>query len=446
MTPGDAANTSLTWTSDDESIAKVNSRGVVTAVGTGSTVITAESANGLSDTCQIAVSSVLMNYALSTGSTMEMTAAVGPSDNTAVWTSDDEGVASVDTDGKVTAKAPGLAMITVTAGGVSQTCGVAVYDQTVTSVALNRTSADLTVGGSIGLTAYVDPGDAVNKDVTWTSDDTDVVTVNDSGTVTAVGKGSTTVTAKSGGQSASCSVTVTQPVSLVSIGSSSITLSLNETADLVATVSPSDATDADVTWTSSDESIATVDASGEVTAKGFGSATVTAEADGKFDMCTINIVKNDVTAVSLSNTSKTMGIGDAVTLSATVSPGGATDADVTWTSTNPSVATVNSSGRVTAVSEGHCAIIATADGISGVCSIGVERREEALATPTATPSPTNGEAEDVPDTGDASSAVTRTPQIVVINDRGIRPAQRHDVGKAAKRRGCGTGWQRCDGT
>ena len=366
VTPSGAADKSLDWSSDDTSVATVDSRGVVTAVGTGSALITAKSTSNpsYSDTCQIAVSSVLMNYALSTGSTMEMTAAVSPSDKTASWTSDNTSVAEVDADGKVTAKSPGLAMIKVTAGGVSQTCGVAVYDQTVTSVKLSRTSVDLTVGGSVGLAAYVDPDDAVNKNVTWTSDDEDVVTVSASGTVTAVGKGSTTVTAKSGGQSAVCTVEVTNPVTSVSISASSVTLSLNAKTDLVATVLPGGASDADVTWTSSDLSVAAVSSGGEVTAKDYGIATITAEADGKFDTCTVTVVKTDVTSISLSRTYKEMGVGDKVTLDATVTPGDSTYPDVTWTSTNTSVATLerqrHRSRQVSA--RGAAAIVADAAG------------------------------------------------------------------------------------
>ena len=368
--PSGAADTSLSWTSSDESVATVDSRGVVTAVGTGSALITAESLNGLSDTCQVAVSSVLINYSLSTGSAMEMTTAVDP-DATAVWTSDDETVATVDSSGKVTAKAPGIAMITVTAGGVSQTCGVTVYDQNVTSVKLSRASVDLTVNDSLGLTAYVDPDDAVNRDVLWTSSDEDVVTVNSSGTVTAMGSGSATILAQAGWRSASCSVTVTQPVTSVSIDSSAKTLSRNQTASLSATVLPSDATNANVTWTSSDTDIATVDANGKVIAKNFGFATITAEADGITAVCTVSVVKRGVTGVTLSSTSETLKKGATATLSATVSPSDATNANVRWTSSDTDIATVDANGKVIAKNFGVATITAEADGITAVCTVSV---------------------------------------------------------------------------
>ncbi len=419
MSPGGAANASLSWTSSDENVATVDSRGVVTAVGTGSALITAESLNGLSDTCQVAVSSVLINYSLSTGSAMEMTTAVDP-DATAVWTSDDETVATVDSSGKVTAKAPGIAMITVTAGGVSQTCGVTVYDQNVTSVKLSRASVDLTVNDSLGLTAYVDPDDAVNRDVLWTSSDEAVVTVNSSGTVTAMGSGSATILAQAGWRSASCSVTVTQPVTSVSIDSSAKTLSRNQTASLSATVLPSDATNANVTWTSSDTDIATVDANGKVIAKNFGFATITAEADGITAVCTVSVVKRGVTGVTLSSTSETLKKGATATLSAAVSPSDATNADVTWKSTNTSVARVDQSGKVTALADGSAAITVEADGEFVVCVVLVSSDEDTdndatqteKVTPTATPLEAEPASSPTPIATAGDSGMTITPDIV----------------------------------
>ena len=145
VTPDTALDKSLSWTSSDEDVATVDSQGVVTGISMGTATIKAETSNGCFDTCQIVVSGVLINYELSTGSVMKMSATVLPSGTTAVWTSDNESVATVDQDGTVTAKAPGYAVITATGGSTLHRCGVAVYDQAVTSVALNRTSVDLVV-------------------------------------------------------------------------------------------------------------------------------------------------------------------------------------------------------------------------------------------------------------------------------------------------------------
>ena len=308
VSPGGAANASLSWTSSDENVATVDSRGVVTAVGTGSALITAESLNGLSDTCQVAVSSVLINYSLSTGSAMEMTTAVDP-DATAVWTSDDETVATVDSSGKVTS---------------------------------------------------------------------------------------------------------------VSIDSSAKTLSRNQTASLSATVLPSDATNANVTWTSSDTDIATVDANGKVIAKNFGFATITAEADGITAVCTVSVVKRGVTGVTLSSTSETLKKGATTTLSATVSPSDATNANVTWKSTNTSVARVDQSGKVTALADGSAAITVEADGKFAVCVVLVSSDEDIdndatqteKVTPTATPLEAEPASSPTPVATAGDSGMTITPDIV----------------------------------
>ncbi len=221
----------------------------------------------------------------------------------------------------------------------------------------------------------------------------------------------------------------TVPVTSVSLGSTSKTMAAGDMVTLAATVSPGDATYPHVTWASSDESIATVDSAGKITAVGFGSATITAEADGKFDTCTVTVVKTGVTGVTLSSTSKTMDVGDTATLSATVNPSGATYPDVTWFSTNTSVARVNQSGQVTAVSAGAAAIVADADGVYAVCAVLVSSGADSEpggntggdTTSMATPTPTDGDnQEDVPDTGDDAQAPTNEPgdQTITIPDAG----------------------------
>ena len=185
-----------------------------------------------------------------------------------------------------------------------------------------------------------------------------------------------------------------------------------------------------MTWTSSDTDIATVDASGTVTAKEFGSATITAEADGVTAVCTVSVVKTAVTGVSLNRTYKEMGVGDSLTLDATVTPGDSTYPDATWTSTNTSVATVSQSGKVTAKTEGAAAIIADVDGKYAVCAVLVSnganndnssddsddsttQTPEPTVSPTASPGPDgeNSDDEDALGTGSESSETTPDPQI-----------------------------------
>ena len=144
------------------------------------------------------------------GEILELTATITPDDATdksVKWTSSDTDVATV-TDGKVTAVAAGSATITAQAGNVKAECTITVSPVEVTSISLNRTSATLSVGEILELTATITPDDATDKTVKWTSSDTDVATVTD-GKVTAVATGSATITAYSNnGYSDTCRIVV----------------------------------------------------------------------------------------------------------------------------------------------------------------------------------------------------------------------------------------------
>lgn len=137
------------------------------------------------------------------------------------------------------------------------------------------------------------PADATNKAVSWSSSNTGVATVDASGVVTAVGGGTGTITVKTadGGYTASCTVTVTVPVTGVSLDKSALVINKGNTGSLTATITPADATDKAVTWNSSNTSIATVDSFGHVTAVSYGTATISATTqDGGFaSVCTVSV-------------------------------------------------------------------------------------------------------------------------------------------------------------
>ena len=163
----------------------------------------------------------------------------------------------------------------------------------VTGVSLNKNALSLTVNDTETLTATVQPSDATNKTVTWSSDAENIAMVDTTGKVTAVAPGTAniTVTANDGsGQKATCTVTVTQPVTSVSLNKSELSLYTGESETLAATVSPDTATDKTVTWSSSDDAIATVE-NGEVTAKAAGTATITVTTtDGSHTAaCTVTV-------------------------------------------------------------------------------------------------------------------------------------------------------------
>ena len=161
----------------------------------------------------------------------------------------------------------------------------------VSSISLDKTTASITVGATETITATVSPDNATDKTVTWSSSDEAVVTV-ENGVVTAVAAGTATITAKAGDKSATCTVTVEAAeiaVTKVELNKTSLELEIGASETLTASVTPEDATNKVVSWTSSDASIASVSDSGLVTAVAAGTATITATVGDKSAECTVTV-------------------------------------------------------------------------------------------------------------------------------------------------------------
>ena len=312
-------------------------------------------------------------------STLQLTATVLPEDcwnNTVIWTSDNESVAIVDGDGLVTAVGIGEANITATAAdgsGITATCKVTVTPKLVTSVTLDESELTIEKTYTAQLSATITPDDADNRTVTWTSDNEEVATVDENGLVTAVGIGEANITAiaaDGSGVTATCKVTVTPKlVTSVTLDQSELTIERTYTAQLSATITPEDADNRTVSWTSDNEEVATVDENGLVTAVSAGEANITATAvdgSGVTATCKVTVTPKLVTSVILDESELTIEKNFTEQLTATVAPDDADNLSLTWTSDNEEVATVDENGLVTAVGEGTATITATANDGSGV--------------------------------------------------------------------------------
>lgn len=239
-------------------------------------------------------------------------------------------------------------------------------------------------GNSISLVATILPEDAENQNVIWSSSNKAVASVKD-GEVTAVSVGEATITAKSedGGKKATCKVVVSAkhiPVSSVTLDKEEVSLVLEDKMTLTATVTPDNASNKTILWTSSDESIVTV-TDGEVTALKVGEATITATSeDGdKKASCkvTVNAKPVPVTGVSLNKQKARVFINDELTLTATVAPEDATNKTLVWTTSNALVATVKN-GVVKGISVGEADItVKTEDGNhSATCKVSVTEESQ----------------------------------------------------------------------
>lgn len=374
--PKDAEYDGVTWASSNASVASVNS-GTVTALKEGTATITA-SAGGKSATCSVKVSAKIIavtsisldkaSLSIQVGDTETLTATIQPdnaTDKAVVWTSSEDAIASVS-NGKITAHKSGKATITAKSGTCSAECEVTVSVNTE-SITLDKTTLSLSVGETAQLTATVKPDDATDKTVTWSSSDESVAKV-DNGKVAALKSGKATITAKCGDKTAECAVTVTVPVSSITLDKSTLSLVIGESATLTAVVKPDDATDQNVTWTSSDESVAKVD-NGKVTAIKSGKATITAKCDGKTAVCAVTVTV-PVSSITIDKTTLSLAIGEFVTLIATVKPDDATDKTVVWSSSDESIAKVDN-GKVTALKIGSATVTATAASFSVSCKVTV---------------------------------------------------------------------------
>lgn len=387
----------VTWTVDNSEYVKFVKKGseyatvtgsaVVVKAVTGSAIVTATYGSVKKDIkinsqdAPITVDSVSLNKTElnfnKIGASETLTATVLPADAKAdvIWSSSNNSVAKVTTGGAVTAVADGIATVTATAGGKSAACKVTVKTTpdviAVTSIGLNKTSLSFdTIGASQTLTASVMPANATSKAVTWTTSNNKVATVVN-GTVKATGNGTATITAKAGNKTAACKVTVSQKATKVSLNKTSLTFKkIGASEKLTATIAPATAADKNVTWTSSNNKVATV-SNGTVKAAGNGTATITAKAaNGLKAECKVTVSQaSEKVTIEISNqtvSGKTLSVkkGKTYTLKAEVSPSSAASANkkIKWSTSNKKIATVTSAGKVKIVGKGTVKITAkTAD-------------------------------------------------------------------------------------
>ena len=396
ITPYYADNRNIIWTTSDEKVVSVDDYGNVTAVGQGEAWVKATSEDNpeAKDSCLVTVVEPVTGvtishteYALNgIGKSIQLEAAVQPNDATnkgVTWSSSNESVCTVK-DGLVTAKGKGTAIITVKTvdGGFTASCTVTVT-QAVTGITLNYEDYTLNdIGESVQLTVTVTREDVDNKNITWASLNENVCRVT-YGYVLAVGEGTTIITATSadGEVSAKCTVTVKVPKAVTGVMLDKETLILHvigESVQLTASVLPEDAGNKNVTWSTSNDAVCMVSNTGKVVATGEGSAVISVKTeDGGFTAsCNVKVsFSHPVTGITLNQESITFDvIGQSAQLVATVVPNEATEKGVTWSSSNESVCMVSSTGFIVAVGNGTADITATTidGGFTATCKVKVE--------------------------------------------------------------------------
>lgn len=393
--PDDATDKTVTWSSSNAAVATVDGNGKVTAIKEGTTTIIAKVGDKQA-TCIVTVSkkvieveSITLNkddLSLEKGKSETLIATVKPddaTDKTVIWSCSDEQTAAVDQNGKVTAIKGGMTTITASAGEKTTECKVTVIVP-VESISLDQNSITIEEGQFATLVATVKPDDATNKSIVWNSSDSAIATVDQNGKVTGVKEGNVKITAKAENQSATCSVTVKKhvvAVTSIKLNKTELSLEKGKSETLEATVSPENATDKSMTWTSSDEDVAKVDKNGKVTAVKGGNASITAKAGNKTAECKVTVTV-PVESISLNQSSTSLEVEQTITLSANILPQDATEKTVSWTSSNSSVASVDQNGKVTAIAQGTAIIKASAGGKTDTCEINVQPKVVSVTSVT----------------------------------------------------------------
>ena len=386
--PSDLATT-LTWSSSNTDVATVDQTGTVTGVGTGEAIITAAPASGRGKTGQITVHvpqvTSITTYPeesarLTVGELqwMESVSWIDASyylnDSLPVtWTSSDSSVVSIErseqiSDTKSHAYVRALKTGTATITASTEDSGIATILITVDLPEPDSVSIDqsgplaLSPGETFPLSATIFPSEAVSL-LNWYSYDTNVVTVDGSGLVTAVGPGSTRISVSTEnyktdgiyvnvGEYADLSPTQAGPTE-IQLNKTKATLGVKEKLSLKATLLPS-GNAASLSFHSSNTGVATVSSKGVVTAKKVGSATITAVAGNGVTASAQITVKPAPKKVTLNKKTATLKKGKKLSLKAKLTKGSASA--LTWKSSNPKVAKVNSKGKVTALKKGKATI------------------------------------------------------------------------------------------
>ena len=372
VSPDNAADKSVTWTSSITEAATVGDAGLVTAVAPGTAVIEAKSANGLSAKCEVTVSAP----------------ATPDPENPDPINPDPVNPDPVNPDPvnpDPVAPDPVTPPTPVTPDPVTPAPTPAIIP--ATSLTLDQTSASIQVDETLQLTATVSPDNATDKSVTWYTLAPEIASISESGLVKGLAPGSAVVGAKTAnGLTAECEIVVLGdsgiPGGYVDIVSITVDptekeINVGESFKLTATVGPDNATDKTVYWRSSSTSIASVSSDGTVTGNKAGTATIyayrtTLLGEDITGTCTVTVVQK-VTSITLNITRAHLAVGNTITLYPTVTPEDAPSAgSLEWKSSDESVATVDATGKVTALAVGTTEISVSADGITAKCTVTVE--------------------------------------------------------------------------
>lgn len=352
------------WSNNKKSVINLSSKGKITAKKSGTATVTA-SVDGRKLTCKVTVKKLRLNKKninLTYGSTAQLK--VYNTKRKIKWNSSSRKIAGVSSKGKVTPNRLGKVKITANDGYNKLTCSI-----TVVTPKLNKNELTMKCGQAYNLKYY-----GTKNKARWYSENASVAAVNEAGKVTGKGVGKTRIVADFNGVKSYCTINIVKtPVEEVRISPGIGSVKIGGKIKLTANIIPTSATNKNVIWKSENAKIASVDHTGIVTGISEGTTRITATADGHSHTITIEVSKILVEKITMSVEEASMNIGDEFIINASVFPANATNPNVEWSSSNPSIVTVDQQGRVKAIQAGRAYIVAMSEGCQpGYCLVDVK--------------------------------------------------------------------------
>ena len=397
--PANATSTEMIWTSSDESVATVDSNGMVTVLKLGQTTISVKpvkNPNGVFAQCILTVKDdpitaittdvTTLNLAVGDIYTVNVTLTPeNPTDRTLTWTTSKASVATV-TNGRITAVGVGTATIMVQGGNASPVMIEVNVRQRLDSFAFESTSMELEVNQTKKLNIIFTPAEGANTNVTFYSSDDSIVTVDNEGNITGISVGTAMITCISEDlgeyRPITCMVTVIQQHLVATdftIDPLEQTIQVGEDFTILPIFTPAETTNKEVRYQSLDETIATVTEEGVVTGVMAGQTVIqcTAVETNLTALCKVT-VENAIT-FSLNPSSREIAIGKSFTIRKVTNPSNV-DKAATWRTSNSKIASISASGRVTGKKIGSCTITCTLKKYkqSATCRVKVARLRSTL--------------------------------------------------------------------
>lgn len=403
-------NRPTVWSSSNPDVATVSAAGVVSARNAGISRIAA-SVDGQSAVANITVTerevasvrvtplvvSVRVNRSVALQASALDAEGNALSGRSVSWSSSNPAVATISTQGLVTGITPGAVTITASSGGRSGQAAVTVTPEPVASVVVSPARDTLAVGTERALLATVRDAEGVlltGRSIAWSVSDPNIASISSVGVLTALAPGTVTAVALSEGRAGQATIVVLQRLAdAIILTPSSSTVEVGANVQLLAQVTDPNGnllTGRTITFSSSDAAVASVSLQGLVSARAPGVARITALSDGKSAVSTITVIAVPVGSVSVTPNTASVIVGNTRALQVEARSAGGivlSGRATSWTSGAPSIATVNASGVVTAMTPGTAIIVATVGGVSGSATVQVEPR--AVAQITITPSSPN---------------------------------------------------------